>query len=116
MSKKCSNNLFCVFKGDSYEKNEYYDILLIVVNTEVIHGLLFNFKELMWLFLWFICYKKKKEAEVICQLMKKCFELLYIERTMSLLDQVIGSDDGSNSNCSTSISVGESFVERKLVY
>ena len=72
-------------KGDAYDKNDHYDIHIIVVNTE-------------------------KEAEIVCQLMKKCFELLYIERTMSLLDQVIGSDDG-RSNCSTSVSVGEYLEE-----
>ena len=55
----------------------------------------------------------KKEAEIVCQLMKKCFELLYIERTMSLLDQVIGSDDG-RSNCSTSVSVGKHKPEFKF--
>ena len=45
----------------------------------------------------------QEEAETICKLLQKCFEQLLIEKTMSLLDQVIG--DETASNCSTSISV-----------
>lgn len=48
----------------------------------------------------------KNEANTICELFKKCFELLYIERTMSLLDMVIGDD--TVSNFSTSVSCGKS--------
>lgn len=80
-----NSHVIAIQSGDSYENNEYSEVSLVVVKT-------------------------KNEAEIICQLFKKCFELLYIERTMSLLDQVIGDD--TYSNCSTSVSVVERHKKR----
>lgn len=74
-----NSHIIAIQYGDTYQQTDYFNIVLLVVNS-------------------------KYEAEIICQLLKKCFEVLYIERTMSLLDQVVG--DETMSNCSTSVSVG----------
>ena len=79
------SHILAVQYGDTYQQTEYFNIVLLVVNS-------------------------RQEAEVICQLLKKCFEVLYIERTMSLLDQVVG--DETMSNCSTSVSVGNIFFPK----
>ena len=62
--------------------------------------------------------KLKSEAETICKLIDACFELLHVERTLAMFDQLIGDED--ESNCSSSISVGKKtiliniFVRSKL--
>lgn len=85
-TKEADNSHIIAIKTGEPENNDYFEVTLVVVKT-------------------------KNEAEVICQLFKKCFELLYIERTMSLLDQVIGDD--THSNCSTSVSaVGRQTQKR----
>ncbi|CAF0862985.1 unnamed protein product [Brachionus calyciflorus] len=73
-----NSHIIAVQHGDTYQQNEFFNVLLLVVNS-------------------------KNEAENICQLLKRCFEVLYIERTMSLLDQVVG--DETMSHCSSSVSV-----------
>jgi hypothetical protein len=50
----------------------------------------------------------KNEAETICKIFSQCFQLLYIERTMSLLDQVI--KDETISTIGSSVSVGKTAI------
>lgn len=82
-----NSHIVAIKSGDTYDNNDYFEVTLVVVKT-------------------------KNEAEVICQLFKRCFELLYIERTMSLLDQVIG--DETHSNCSTSVSAAARQVQKRI--
>lgn len=76
--KTKNSNVIAIQYCNAFESNEYYNVYLLHLNS-------------------------RSEAESMCSLFKQCFRLLHVERTMSLLDQVLREETISNYSSSNHV-------------